>query len=83
MLKSFAAYLAGIVIPPLAQAVRDEVTAQTPVIIKAVAVAMAETAGHLAEDAVDKVTDAIPGKLDDDILDGIVSNVLGKLGIKL
>lgn len=82
MIKWVTDYLAS-VRDSVAKAARDEIVAQTPNIIRAVVTAIAETGGHLAEDTVDKVTDAIPGTLDDDILDGIVGNVLNRLGIKI
>lgn len=81
MLAKIAKCLAAIIIPPLAQAVRDEIGKQIPTIIHAVITAVAESAGQLTVDSLHKVTDVIPGHLDDDIVNNIVTNVLGKLGL--
>lgn len=81
MLAKIAGCLAAILIPPLADAIKTEVQKQIPVIIHAVITAVAESAGQLTVDSLHKVTDVIPGYLDDDIVNNIVTNVLGKLGL--
>lgn len=57
----------------LRAAVVDEIRQQIPVIIKAVVIAVAETVGDAAVNGVDKLTDAIPGETDDQIIDPLVA----------
>ena len=57
---------------PIRKAVVDEIRQQIPVIIKAVVIAVAETAGNAAVTGVDKLTDAIPGEIDDEVIDPLV-----------
>lgn len=57
----------------LRAAVVDEIRQQIPVIIKAVVIAVAETVGSAAIAEVDKITDAIPGTLDDRIADAVLA----------
>lgn len=68
------------------QAIIDEIKAQIPVIIKAVVVAITETLGKTAISAADKITDAIPGEADDQIIDPLVTRIVEvakRLGLDL
>lgn len=63
---------------------KDEVMAELkswlPVIVKTVVTGIAQSAGQLVVNTTDKVTDIIPGQVDDNIIDPIVHDTLGKLG---
>ncbi len=59
----------------LRQDVIDEIREQIPVLTKAVVVAIVQTMGELAANKVDQVTDAIPGELDDQIIDPLFNRV--------
>jgi hypothetical protein len=86
MLAKIAKCLAAILIPPLAKAVREELAKQMPVLIRAVIVALTQVAGQFSVNTVDKITDIIPGHLDDEVLDNLVTNAMDALagfGIKL
>lgn len=58
---------------PIRHAVVDEIRQQIPVIIKPVVIAIAATVGNTATSGVDKITDAIPGDVDDRIIDPLVA----------
>lgn len=73
--------LEPILVEAVTKSVRAEINEQTPRIIRAVVAAVAETAGQLSVDTVDKVTDIIPGDLDDQVFDSLVGSVLDRLGI--
>ncbi|SHS12950.1 Uncharacterised protein [Mycobacteroides abscessus subsp. abscessus] len=71
---------------PIRHAVVDEIRQQIPVIIKAVVIAIAETVGNTATSGVDKITDAIPGDVDDRIIDPLVARaaeMARRLGLSL
>ena len=56
-----------------------------PVVVKSVVVAVSQSAGQLVVDSADKVTDIIPGKVDDVIVDTLVERTreaLSQWGIK-
>lgn len=57
-----------------------EIKSWLPIIIKAVAVAMARSAGQVVVNTTDKVTDIIPGHVDDSIIDPIVRDTMGAIG---
>lgn len=59
------------------ETIKAEIREHMPAIIEAVVKAVAQSAGQIAVTGVDKVTDMIPGDLDDKIIDPIVKNVLG------
>jgi hypothetical protein len=69
--------------PKVLAFISEQFTEWMPRIIKATVVAVAQSAGQLTVDTVNKVTDILPGDLDDQILDPIVGAVLDRLGIKL
>jgi len=75
--------LIPVVINTVASSVEKEIRARIPEIIRAVVAAVAETAGQLTVDTVDKMTDVIPGHLDDEVFDNLVGNVLDRLGIRI
>lgn len=55
-----------------------------PKIIKAVIIATTQAVRHIAVDSGDKLTDLIPGTVDDAVFDPLVKNVsdiLGKIGL--
>lgn len=68
-------YVSDKVIPKLVTATREEIQKQFPVLVKAVVTAVAETAGQLTVNTADRITDVIPGKVDDEIIDGLVKRV--------
>lgn len=68
--------IADTLFPPVAQLIEKQFEEWLPKIVKAVVVAVAESAGQLVVNQVDRVTDIIPGKLDDEIVDGIANNAL-------
>ena len=56
-----------------------------PTVVKSVVVAVSQSAGQLVVDSADKVTDIIPGKVDDVIVDTLVERTreaLAQWGIK-
>ena len=57
------------------KAVVDEIRAQIPVLTKVVVLAIAEGLSEFAENKVDEVTDAIPGQLDDQIIDPLSKRI--------
>lgn len=59
--------------------VQDELKSWLPVILKTVITGIAQSAGQLAVNTTDKITDIIPGQVDDQIIDPIVTNALDKL----
>jgi hypothetical protein len=65
--------------PKILAFIQEQFTEWMPKIIKATVVAVAQSAGHLTVDTVDKVTNVIPGDLDDQVLDGMVTGVLDQL----
>lgn len=68
-------YVTDNAVPKLVTAVREEVQKQFPTLIEGVVRAVAETAGQLTVNATDKITDVIPGQVDDEIIDGLVKRV--------
>ena len=72
--------------PKLLALLKEELDKWLPVIMKTVAVSMAQSAGQLVVDTEHKITDIIPGKLDDNIVNGITQSIfaeLNKLGIPI
>ena len=72
--------------PEIVQAIKEESRDNVPVIVRATVAAVAETAGQLVVNTGDKITDVIPGNLDDEIFDQLTKNVFGRLdqlGFKL
>lgn len=67
-------------VPELTNAVSDELQKQMPVIIHAVVVAITTTLADAAVRGVDKVTDLVPGQLDDELIDPIVAQIRDRLG---
>jgi hypothetical protein len=66
--------------PKIIDGIKVELEKWLPTIVETIVVAMAHSAGQITVDSVDKVTDIIPGQLDDQIIDGLVGNILGSLG---
>jgi hypothetical protein len=67
--------------------IREQFAQWMPALIKSTVVAVAQSAGQLTVNTVDKVTDIIPGDLDDQFLDPFVSRAFDEIeklvGIKL
>ncbi|WP_083057042.1 hypothetical protein [Mycolicibacterium bacteremicum] len=67
--------------------IQAEIERRFPIVIEAVVVAITKTMGDLTVNGVDKVTDMIPGQLDDQIVDPLVRNIRDEInrrfGIKL
>lgn len=70
-------------LPVIIAAVREEFAEQLPIIVHTIVTSFAEAAGHLVVNEANKVTSIIPGTVDDDIVNGIMGSIFGKLGIKL
>jgi hypothetical protein len=60
--------------------IRAELTAWIPIFVKTIVTSVAQSAGQLVVNTEDKITDIIPGDLDDKVLDPIVTNTLDRLG---
>lgn len=54
----------------------DEIEKRIPAMTAALVTAVTEAVGQMAIDGVDKVTDVIPGQLDDEILDPIIERAV-------
>ena len=66
--------------------IREQFTKWMPTLMKATVVAVAQAAGQLTINTVDKVTDIIPGQVDDQVVDPIVKagmEQLARWGIRL
>lgn len=62
------------------EAIKAELMTWVPIFIKAIITGIAQSAGQFVVNAENKMTDIIPGQLDDKILDPMVTNALDKLG---
>jgi hypothetical protein len=60
--------------------IHEELTTWLPIFVKTIVASVAQSAGQLFVNTTDKVTDIIPGKLDDDIVDKFAGDVLDQLG---
>jgi hypothetical protein len=70
--------------PQILAFVKDQFEEWMPKIVKAIVVAISQSAGQLVVNTADKVTDVIPGQVDDIVVDTIVDRVrdaAGRLGI--
>lgn len=56
---------------------RQELAERVPVLVQAAVAAGVKAGTELAASGVDKVTDLIPGQLDDQIIDPLVKGILG------
>lgn len=65
--------------PKVFQIIREQFEEWMPKVLKTVLVGTAQATAHIAVEGADRVTDAIPGQLDDDILDPIVEQGVQKL----
>lgn len=63
----------------IGQWITDELKQWLPVFVKTLVASVAQAAGQLVVNTEDKVTDIIPGQLDDKILDPIVRPVLDQI----
>jgi hypothetical protein len=72
-----------ILVPALTQAVEQKIDEQMnkflPLIVHVVVQTITEALAKFGVTAEDKITDAIPGKLDDQIIDPLVRDIVGKL----
>ena len=57
--------------------IQAELAEQVPVLVKAAVEAGVKAGTELASNGVDKITDLIPGQLDDQIIDPLVKGILG------
>lgn len=77
---------AAVLIPKVGDTISAEIERRIPMIIEAVVVAVTKTMGELAINTTDRFTDAIPGQLDDQIIDPLVSSIVDefreRFGIK-
>jgi hypothetical protein len=60
--------------------IKDELTTWIPIFVKTIVASVAQSAGQFVVNTEDKITDIIPGDVDDKILDPIVTNTLDRLG---
>jgi hypothetical protein len=60
--------------PKVLEFIKDQFDEWIPVIMKTIVVGVAQSAGQLVVNAEDKVTDIVPGPVDDAIIDPIVQN---------
>lgn len=67
-------------VPELTNAVSAELQKQMPVIIHAVVVAITTTLSEAAVRGVDKITDLVPGQMDDNFIDPLVQQISDRLG---
>lgn len=65
--------------PKVIELIEKKLNEWLPIIMKTIAVSVAQSAGQLIVNTEDKITDIIPGKLDDNILDTLTSNVFDEL----
>lgn len=67
--------------------IRAEFTSWLPTFLKAIAVGMVQSAGQVVVNTEDRITDIIPGPIDDAVIDPMVERGLdvlgGLIGIKL
>lgn len=68
------------ILPEITSAIGSEFAKNIPVLVEAAVRAVASGFANFAITTEDKVTDIIPGTLDDEIIDPIVKSVLGALG---
>jgi hypothetical protein len=57
--------------------IQAELAEQVPVLVKAAVEAGVKAGTELASNGVDKITDLIPGQLEDQIIDPLVKGILG------
>lgn len=73
-----------VLLPPIVAAVQEEIRAamarHLPLIVEVIVRTITESSIKLADRGVDKLTDIIPGELDDQIIDPIVRDVTARLG---
>lgn len=71
----------------VADKIQAEIEKRLPLIIEAVVLAVTKTMGDLTVQGVDKITDMVPGTVDDQIIDPLVRNVRDEInrrfGIRL
>jgi hypothetical protein len=70
--------------PKIGKIIDDNLEAWLPRIIKAIIIATSQAVRGIAVDSEDKLTDMIPGEIDDAVFDPIVkriSDTIGKLGL--
>lgn len=83
MLKAIAQALIAAAMPELKKFLADQFDEWMPKIIDAVVVSVTKTGMGIAQAAatntVDKVTDLIPGQVDDQLLDPIIGNIFDQL----
>lgn len=62
-------------IPKVVQAINDNLDAWLPKIVKTIIITISQYGGQLLEDTNKKITDIIPGQMDDAVLDPIANTV--------
>lgn len=77
-------FLRGLIIDPIARAIRAEIKEQMetylPLITEVIVRTMTEMTIKYGGDAVDKVTDMIPGEVDDALIDERARQIITRLG---
>jgi len=64
----------------LKSTIENELKTWVPIFVKTIVASVAQSAGQFVVNTEDKITDIIPGQIDDQVLDPIVTNTLDKLG---
>jgi hypothetical protein len=70
--------------PKIGRIIDEHMAEWLPKIIKAIIVATTQAVRHIAVDSGDKLTDLIPGQMDDAVFDPLIKNIsdiLGKIGL--
>lgn len=82
--KALMDLVGRVLLPPIVAAVQEEVRAAMdrylPLIVEVIVRTITESSIKLADKGIDKLTDIIPGELDDQIIDPIVRDVTARLG---
>lgn len=84
MMKALMDLVGRVLLPPIIKAVQAEIKSQMdrylPLIVEVIVRTITESSIKLADKGIDKLTDIIPGELDDQIIDPIVRDVTARLG---
>lgn len=70
---------AAVLIPRVADTIQSEIEKRMPMLVEACVVAITKTMGELAVNGVDRLTDMMPGTLDDQIVDPLARNILDEI----
>ena len=74
------AFLERNVLQPIRAEIKEEFEKYMPLIVEVIVRTMTESAIKLAAEGTDRLTDLIPGELDDQIIDPIARQITDRLG---